>query len=253
MLAALCLTALGGAACGGSRQFVKGTVTVRGQRYPYQIFLPRDFVRGSTARRWPVVLFIHGGGQRGSDGEKQLADGLGLVVQKQQATWPAVTLFPQFPRGEDAPHDVLIAIADSMLDLAMREYHGDSSRVYLTGLSFGGSLGYELASTQPNRFAAFVPISTARICDSCITGDTAAVLESSYPALAERLKALPIWMFHGAADTRAPTARARKIAAAFEAVDPRFKYTEIPGGDHMIWNPVYARADVYQWMFAQHR
>jgi predicted peptidase len=231
--------------------FVKRTVTVGRTSYPYQVFVPAAYQTGTT---WPVVMAIHGGQGRGTDGEREVQQGLALAVKAQAKTFPAFAVFPQIPPGEGFPRDTMIAIARAALDQVMQTYRIDATRQYLTGISFGGVLAYDLAYREPARYAALVPVSCAPN-DASILGVASATTGSSYASVADRLRAVPMWIFHGRNDAQFAVSMPRAVVAAFQRIGVTVKYTEYPTGAHdgSTWDTAYATPELYTWMLAQHR
>jgi len=233
--------------------FVSRTITVDGFAYPYQVFIPKAY---NSSLKWPVVLYIHGSNEQGTDGQKMMTTGFALVVKAQQQTWNTIAVFPQIPRKEGYDRAPLIAISMGALDWATRTYSTDPSRIYLTGTSSGGALGFELAYQFPERFAAFAPMAGI-VCDKCILGDTTAAVTmgASHALVAQKLKALPVWMFQGGADEHHPPSSSRLSATNYAAAGwTNFKYTELPGESHSgAWTKAYAMPEFYTWLFAQHR
>ncbi len=122
--------------------FVERSVTVDGAAYRYQVFVPARSARGSA--RAPTILFLHGTGERGNDGDKPTRVGLGPYIRTHADTFPAIAVFPQAPHGRDW-NGVAAEIAFAALDAATEEFNGDRNRSYLTGLSMGGYGTWELA------------------------------------------------------------------------------------------------------------
>jgi predicted peptidase len=218
-----------------------------GRRIFYRVFLPRDF---TTAKRWPVIIALHGGANRGTDNVRQIAMGMGPLLREGSANIPAVIVFPQSPdneRGADFSAKIV-----RILDQTLEEFNGDPKRVYLTGMSYGASLAYDLAYKYPDRFAALVPIaSTIQI--KWTTGRMTAPKDSVYRAVAQRVRAIPIWVFQGDADELTPVALVRENVKVFQDAGVSVRYTEFPGGKHNVWDRVYRMPELYAWLFAQHR
>lgn len=234
----------------GGGAFVLRTVREGGVDYRYQVFVPRGF---DPARPWPVVLFLHGSSERGSDGDAQTRAGLGPTVRAQAATFPAVVVFPQGPRIEGGAGHVLFGrLALRALDQSVAEFHGDPKRVYLAGFSMGTKIGYELASAHPDRFAAFVAVS-GDLCVRCLVGNDDAQPDSLYRAVVGAMGPLPMWIFHGSADPSVPVAHARRVVAVRRAMGAPVRYTEYPGAGHGIWGQAFATPDLWPWLLAQHR
>ncbi len=184
----------------------------------------------------PLLVFLHGAGQCGSDNLQQLR---GLPEQMALPHWrrryPCYLLAPQCPKGahwSDAMSDLT-----QLIDALLEGCPVDRRRVYLTGLSMGGFGSWELAARRPDLFAAVVPI--------CGGGD---------PPWADSLVATPIWAVHGGADESVPAAHSREMIDAVIAAGGRPRYTELPGVGHDSWTPAYRDPHgVLQWMFEQIR
>jgi predicted peptidase len=231
--------------------FVDKSLFVGGATYRYKVFVPANY---NTATTVPVILALHGAGAQGSDNLVQTQTGLGRAVRAASATFPAIVVFPQGPAGADIQtRATFFDISQLALELTLAAYKkSDLDRVYLTGLSYGGIVAFDVAYFNPTKFAAFLPLA-ASICAPCITGSGTTTNAQGYALVAAKLKALPIWQFHGELDTNLPTADARQIRDAFVAAKANYTYTELKGLDHAIWDGVYARSDVWAWLWAQHR
>jgi len=232
--------------------FLDRTVSVAGQRYRYQVYVPIDY---ETKARWPVILFLHGAGERGTDGLVQTNVGLGPAIRRAPARFPTIVVFPQVPRDSQwvgTPGDAALAA----LAQTMKEFHTDPARVYLTGLSMGGHGTWYLAYRHPALFAAIAPVcgwieEMARFRGSVpvVPAESGAAL----PALARRLGRLPIWIFHGEVDEAVPVTGSREPAAALRAASADVRYTEFLGSNHNVWDGVYASEEFTRWLFAQRR
>jgi predicted peptidase len=227
-------------------------------RRRYQVFVPADYTPG---RRWPVILFLHGGGEQGDDGFLQTEIGLGAAIRRHADQWPAIVVFPQVRPGKRwNGRDAAWALA--ALDETQREFATDPDRVYLTGLSRGGAGAYYLAYRHPDRFAALLvscgPITPATMMDGKPAPDTDPIVPPEkggdpFTALASKLKRTPIWIFHGDADTVIPVEESRRLAEALRKAGASITYTELPGVGHGAWDAAYGREDVSRWLFAQRR
>ena len=250
MTLAACTTVSTGPSSGA---FVERSVTVDGKAYRYQLFLPAAHHRHGAA---PIVLFLHGTGERGSDGEKPTRVGLGPYLRAHADAFPAIVVFPQAPDGSDWK-GVAAQIAFAALDAATDEFGGDSERSYLTGLSMGGYGTWELALMQPQRFAALVPVCGGLTAPREERDLTVTPLrdEADPPAaLAQRLKHVPVWIFHGAKDDVVPPREDRLIDAAFRATGGDARYTEFPDANHNSRDPAYSRTpELWTWLFSQQR
>ena len=233
-------------------RFVKRELALDGATYRYQVFVPSQAAGG---RQPPVILFLHGSGERGKDGDKPVAVGLGPYVRAHLHDFPAIVVFPQAP-AESEWSGAGTSIALNALDAATRDFHGDVARTYLTGLSMGGYGVWELALRQPRRFAALVPISGAiRPPDDerALFVTRLAGQADPYAALASQLHAIPAWIFHGAKDDVVPPEDDRRTAAALKTAGGNVRYTELPAANHNAWDPAYAMPELWGWLFAQHR
>ena len=230
--------------------FLNRQVTVDGTAYRYQIFLPADYTRQT---RWPVILFLHGAGERGTDGVLQTEVGLGRALRRDAARYPAIAVMPQAPpdtRWTGAPGAAAMAALDATLD----EFSTDADRVYLTGLSLGGNGTWYLAYTYPDRFAALVPI-----CGfvGAVAGRFPAFVSdatrSPYVQVAERIRDIPTWIFHGEIDSVVPVSESRDIAQALRDLGSPVTYSELPGTNHNSWDAAYASPGLTDWLFEQRR
>ncbi|HEY0661207.1 MAG TPA: prolyl oligopeptidase family serine peptidase [Lysobacter sp.] len=233
-------------------EFVERQVSVEGVVYRYQVFVPAQAAGG---RRPPVILFLHGSGERGNDNQKQVAVGLGPYVKSHPATFPAIVVFPQSP--EDASWDGATArMALATLDAASREFDGDPDRTYLTGLSRGGYGVWELALMQPTRFAALVPVCGGITAPRAVSDLHVIAVEHDadpFAATARQLASVPAWLFHGARDDVVDPAQSRRMYAALQAVGAPARHTEFPEANHNAWDPTYAMPELWNWLFAQRR
>lgn len=257
-LSVLMLIALSLCACttvpsrNGHGEFLAREVTAEGATHRYQVFVPS---RAAGGEHPPVILFLHGSGERGADNQIQLDTGLGPYLRSHMDDFPAIVVFPQVPsRGQWIGASLKVALA--ALDEATDEFGGDVQRVYLTGISMGGIGAWELELMEPKRFAALVPISCAV---TRINPDRAPYLgpvvrePDPYAALAARLRHLPTWMFHGAKDDVVSPEADRKTYAALKAAGADVRYTEFPDASHDAWDPAYATPELWTWLFAQKR
>jgi predicted peptidase len=230
--------------------FLNRTITIGADTHRYQVFVPSDYNR---SRSWPVVLFLHGGGERGTDGLIQTEVGIGSAIRRFAARFPAIVVMPQ----AQAPLGWVGTNADlalKALDKTESEFSTDKSRIYLTGLSMGGGGTWYLAYRNPDRFAALVAI-CARVRPSATTTDPIVPAADGEPfaALAGRIKHLPIWIFHGDADKTVPVDESRGVAAALTALNAPVKYSELPGIGHNAWDAAYRSQELTDWLFAQRR
>jgi predicted peptidase len=231
--------------------FLNRTVTVGSTSYPYVVYVPRDF---DPHKQWPVILFLHGSGERGNDGVRATQIGVASAVRSHPERVPAIVVFPQAPadsRWLGEPADA----AMQALDHAIAEFHGDRTRIYLTGLSMGGYGVYHLALAHPGRFAALVVVcggllphaTTTAVQQSPLTMGTA----DPYAFTAHALRTFPIWIFHGDADAVIPVEESRHVVAELRREGSTVRYTEYPGTGHNAWDRAYGEAELWTWLFAK--
>ena len=196
----------------------------------YLVHLPPG-AEADKAKRWPTLLFLHGAGERGDDLKLVEVHGPPKIV-KTRKDFPFVVIAPQCPAGTwwNAP------LLDDLLKEVAAKYPIDPDRIYLTGLSMGGFGSWTLAMEYPGRFAAVVPI--------CGGGD---------PRDVERIKDLPVWVFHGAKDGAVPVDFSRKMVDALRKLGGRVRLTVYPDADHDSWTATYANDELYSWLLQQRR
>jgi predicted peptidase len=232
--------------------FLDRTVSVSGRSYRYQVYVPADF---RSKKSWPVILFLHGAGERGSDGLLQTDVGIGHAIRFDASRFPFIVVLPQCGKDKIWGEPDMQALALAALDVSIKQFHGDRKHVYLTGLSMGGFGTWELAARNPSRFAAIVPICSGvqpqkdwpqlrvtLIDDLKITDPFAEV--------AHRIGKTPVWMFHGDVDPSVAVEQSRRMAEALKAAGADFKYTEYPGVNHNSWDKAYAEPDLVPWLLA---
>lgn len=235
-------------------RFVRRALTSNGRRYAYQVFVPST----QLPRPLPVVLFLHGSGERGDDGEKQIHAGLGPYVRAHAADFPALVVFPQSPEGDSWEGDTA-TMALATLDAATAEFDGDRSRTSLTGMSRGGYGTWSLALREPTRFAALVPVcggitppGSRPDLDDLFVGSTRSASDPFADA-ARRLRDIPSWIFHGALDDVVLPEQSRRMHAALRDAGADVRYTEFPDANHNSWDAAYSTEALWPWLFAQKR
>ena len=196
--------------------------------YAYLLFVPKGY--GEEKKLCPMILFLHGAGERGDDLELLKDTGLPETLEKKKDL-PFVVISPQCPRDDWWTNQALI----ELLDDVEQRYDVDRKRVYLTGLSMGGFGTWSLAMAHPDRFAAIVPI--------CGGGE---------PIVARKLKDMPVWVFHGAKDSAVPLERSRVMVDAIKKQGGNVKFTVYPDAGHDSWTRTYNNPELYKW-FLEHR
>lgn len=244
------------AAAQSATGFLDRSVSVAGGTYRYQVFVPADYPTAPAGQRWPVILFLHGAGERGSDGVFQTQVGIAGAIRTAPSKWPAIVVMPQVPTDSlwlGAPGEAAIAA----LDRTMAEFRTDPDRVYLTGMSMGGNGTWNLAYRYPDRWAAIAPVCAFISSFSRLRGSRSIVPADAgdpFAAVAQRLKAMPTWIFHGEVDPVVPVDESRKAVDAFRAAGATsMRYTEFLGAGHNVWDMTYASPQFRDWLFAQRR
>ena len=201
---------------------------VRTIEMQYLLYLPPAYDKGEE--QWPLLLFLHGAGERGDDLELVKVHGPPKMIA-QGKDFPFVVVSPQCPKDEwwamDALHDLLNEIVET--------YRIDTARIYVTGLSMGGYATWGLACTYPERFAAVVPI--------CGGGD---------PEKAPLMKEVPTWVFHGAKDEAVPLQQSQAMVDALKAAGSDVRFTVYPEGGHVeAWQNAYSDPALWEWLAKQ--
>lgn len=220
--------------------YLQGNDTLR-----YRLFIPekRDTLL-------PLLLFLHGAGERGYDNEKQLIHGNRFLDSALQQKHPCIVLAPQCPPGKrwvevswklpahtqpEQPSDAFRLLLP-LLDSLVKNLPVDTNRIYVTGLSMGGFGTWELLQRYPNKFAAAAPV--------CGGGDE---------TKAKTIAHIPVWAFHGAKDKVVIPDRSRNMIKAMKKAGGKPKYTEYATLQHNSWDSTYTNSKLYDWLFAQSR
>lgn len=199
--------------------------------YAYQLYLPAGAAQARTeGERWPLLIFLHGSGERGSDIAKVKAHGPPKIADRPGGAFPFILVSPLLPAEEDWD----LAKLDAIVDRAMATLPVDPRRVYLTGLSRGGHAAWRWAAAEPSRFAAVATVAGR--------GD---------PATACALKDTPVWAFHGDRDDVVPPEGSFAMARAIRACGGRLsRLTIYPDLGHNAWDPAYDDPALYLWLLS---
>jgi predicted peptidase len=205
----------------------------------YLLFLPQNY-QATSAQKWPLILFLHGAGERGTNLTNVAVHGPPKFVPN-QPDFPFIVASPQCPSGEVWSDEALSALLDDLL----ARYNVDATRVYLTGLSMGGYGTWSLATKMPSRFAAVAPI--------CGGGETIRVLLPGRGQEAA-LKSLGVWAFHGGKDTVVPLDESERMVAAFKKAGCKdVQLTVYPDAGHDSWSETYKNPKLYEWFLMHQR
>jgi predicted peptidase len=215
---------------------------------PYRLLQPDDY---DPKKVYPLVVFLHGAGERGEDNEAQLRHGVTEFASPQnRKRYPCFVAAPQCPAGQKwadvdwgAPSHRMTPepagptrLVLELIDQLQKSYPIDPRRIYLTGLSMGGFGTWDLLVRRPDLFAAAVPV--------CGGGDE---------TQAAKIAHVPVWAFHGTLDDTVEVERSRNMIAALEKAGGRPRYTEYPDEGHFSWVPAYRAPEMMRWLFAQKR
>jgi predicted peptidase len=194
----------------------------------YLLYLPADYADKDS---WPLMLFLHGAGERGDDLNVVKVHGPPKLIEAGKQ-FPFVVVSPQCPKDRTWQAMELTALVDDIV----AKYKIDQDRIYVTGLSMGGFGTWLLAAYTPNRFAAIIPI--------CGGGEVIST---------RRLARLPVWAFHGAKDIVVPLRRSEELVDALKKTGGDAKLTVYPEAGHDSWTATYDNLEVYEWLLAQKR
>ena len=233
----------------------KEFVLSEGKVLPYRILYPENYDKN---KKYPLILFLHGAGERGKDNEKQLTHGANLfITEENRKNFPAIIVLPQCPEESfwastkidrstqpfkiDFDYAVeaswpLVA-ANELVKKLSNEESIDKSRVYITGLSMGGMGTFESVYRYPDMYAAALPV--------CGGGD-----KVRYD---KRITKTAFWVFHGAADVVVDVNLSREMVGKLKSLKTEVKYSEYPGVNHNSWDNAFAEKDYLSWMFSHKR
>ncbi len=197
---------------------------------PYLLYLPQQY-DANPSKTWPLLMFLHGSGERGTDVQKVKQHGPPMLIEKGKQ-FPFIVISPQAPEGRGWDADVL----RELLADVQKKYRVDDDRIYLTGLSMGGYGTWDLATSSPQLFAAIAPI--------CGGGDA---------SKAWRLKNVPVWCFHGAKDYVVPLDASQRMIDAVKPLNKNVKFTIYPETGHDSWVEAYNNDSLYTWLLSQKR
>lgn len=200
----------------------------------FLLYIPEGYPR--SRGEWPLVLFLHGKGERGDDLSLVTRHGLAKEIARGEAEFPFIAVSPQCPDTAMWADPSQIEVLDALIDDLVARHRIDEDRIYVTGMSMGGAGTWTLAAAYPDRFAAIAPV--------CGRND---------PAIAPTIAHLPIWIFHGEKDAVVPVWHSRNIAAALEAEGADFRLTIYPDATHDSWSRTYANPELYAWMLGHRR
>lgn len=235
-------------------QFIEGSFMINGNSLPYQILYPKNY---DETKQYPLLIFLHGAGERGQDNAAQLKNGKQFILDNFYTKYPAIVLIPQCPSNSywsnvqrnqignkatfrygltNDPTTAMQALTYLIADWTNFK-NVNQNQIYVGGLSMGGMGVYELLWRMPNTFAsAFV------ICGG-----------GNMKKIADAASYTPIWIFHGSADPIVPVQFARDLYKDIYKANKESKYTEYPGVGHNSWNNAFQEKDLVPWLFSKKR
>ncbi len=235
--------------------FLDRTVTLQGITYKYQVFVPEDW---TPHEKWPVILALHGAGERGDDGVLQTDVGIGTALRTNRSAIRAIVIMPQCQKKMWWIIPPMDDLAIAALEQAIKEFHGDARRIYLTGLSMGGFGTWHLAAKYPGRFAALViicggmhPPAAALNAVPNLAKFAPPDSPKSYADAAAKVGKTPVWIFHGAADATVPVIESQRMNEAMQQGGAEVHYTEYPGVGHTSWDKAYDEPKLFPWLFSK--
>ena len=217
------------------------TINVGNKSYTYQVYVPSS-LRGK--QDVPVILFLHGIGQRGEGGFVPVKGAGAALARQYLERVPAIVLLPQCSRGRYWHDAEMERMVMAELEQTAQEFGADAKRLYLTGVSMGGYGAWHIAAAHPQKFAALVSICGGSPLRS---GDR-------FTPIARKVATTPVWVFHGSDDAVVPVTESRQMVEALKHVEGnRVRYSEYNGVGHSVWLNALGERDLMPWLLAQHR
>ena len=229
--------------------FLNRRIVQNGTTYRFQVYLPEEW-RRDDGKHWPIILFLHGRGERGSEGMWQTQIGVAEAVRNHPDRWPFVIVMPQCPESAHWTDPAMLDLAMGALDQETKEFHGDPSRTYLTGLSMGGYGAWELARLHPHRWAA-IAIAAGGVFWSYEPDrwQEASTLPAEY---AHAVGRTPVWLFHGSLDATVVPRQSELMYDAFKSAGGDIRLWIYQGLKHDCWTRAYDEPDLPRWLLAHH-
>jgi predicted esterase len=227
--------------------FLNRTVESHGIAYRFQVYLPEEWHRDDH-KLWPVILFLHGRGERGSEGMWQTQVGLPQAVRDHPERWPFIIVTPQCTLDRFWTDPDMLAMAMAALDKESTEFHGDPERTYLTGISLGGYGAWELARNYPHRWAALAIASSGIFWSYAPERwQEMTILPGEY---AHALGRTPVWLFHGVEDNVVPPRESELMYDAFKAAGGHVRLWLYQGLKHDSWTRAFGEPELPRWFLA---
>lgn len=199
----------------------------------YLLYLPDEYSPESR-EMWPLLVFLHGSGERGNNLELLKVHGPPKLIEQGQ-DFPFIVLTPQCPDKQNFDTETLF----SLIEHIVKEYHVDKDRIVVTGISMGGGATWDLAFYHPEYFAAIAPV--------------CGVVDRNYPSRVKEIIDLPTWVFHGANDFIVPIVQSAGMVSALQELGSKVKFTIYPTAGHDSWTETYNNPELYEWFLKQRR
>lgn len=252
-LVVLCLLCITLARAGEVAEFRANVYTGKsGDALPYRFLSPAGIEAAKPSQKYPLVVFLHGAGECGTDNQRQITNGVQRFAEADfRAEYPCFVLVPQCPNGKrwvetdwDSPvshqqpqtPSYAMGLLLELLPGIIKENAIDTTRIYVIGLSMGGYGTWDLLARRPELFAAGIPI--------CGGADS---------ATAPKIVHIPLWVWHGSKDFIVPTVRSQLIVDALKKAGGQPKYSELPEAWHDIWVQAFKDPDMLKWLFSQQK
>lgn len=230
--------------------FLDQSVVVDGKTASYALYVPDDY---NPAKAWPLIVFLHGAGERGKDNLLQTDVGIGHAIRQHRDWFPALVLMPQCPEGKF--WDSAIPVIEAALAQTRALYHIDDRAITLTGLSMGGYATWIWGALKTDTFAALMPICGGGNPEDLRTKPSQQNLEAmgTLDERVKKLSAVPIWAFHGADDDVVPVDRTKDMVQRVKAAGGDVEYTEFEDTGHNSWDTAYGKKKTIHWLLKQRR
>ncbi|MBK5186618.1 MAG: prolyl oligopeptidase family serine peptidase [Gemmatimonadaceae bacterium] len=228
--------------------FLDRTVSVGTLDMKYQVYVPETY---DARKSLPVILFMHGSGERGSDGLKQTQVGMPAQIRWHRDWFDAIVVMPQCP-DDSVFRGPVAQAAFAALEKSVKEFHGDRERLYVTGLSMGGYGVWQQVVDHPGVFAAAVAVNAGLTPSADMENLYVGVQGSDpYASVATAAKNIPVWIFSGAKDDLVPAEQSRRLVQAMKGAGASPRYTEYADLGHGAWDRAYGDEELWHWLFAQ--
>lgn len=216
------------------------SVKLGNESYSYQVYVPAK-LQGQG--KLPVILFLHGIGQRGEGGFVPDKGAAGTFTRGYLEQVPAIILLPQCRKDRYWSDPEMTRLVTASLEQTITEFNADRGRLYLTGVSMGGYGAWTMAAENPGKFAAIVSI----------CGGSPLQGGDRFTPIARRVGKTPVWVFHGEDDKVVPVGESRRMVEALKAISGnQVRYSEYKGVGHNVWLKALAEAELLPWILAQH-